>query len=49
MCEQVKSQSILRFKKKRGEVEPDVVAHVQRLVRRFLDESSHHDRPVAGG
>ncbi len=36
MCEQVKSQSVLRFKRKRGEASPEIVAQVQRLIGIFL-------------
>ena len=37
MCEQVKSQSVLRFKRKRGEASPETVAQVQRLIGIFLN------------
>ena len=37
MCEQVKSQSVLRFRRKRGAASPEIVSQVQRLVGVFLN------------
>jgi hypothetical protein len=37
MCEQVKSQSIERFRNVRGEVPDDLVKMVQQIVGRFID------------
>lgn len=36
MCEQVKSQSLERFRRRRGEIDPAKVARVTGLVARFL-------------
>jgi mRNA interferase MazF len=36
MCEQVKSQSLLRFKRKRGTINPDSLDRVQHLVGIFI-------------
>jgi mRNA interferase MazF len=37
MCEQLKSQSLLRFRRKRGDVSPVTLTAVRRLVHVFLD------------
>ena len=37
MCEQVKSLSVLRLRKKRGTVPTEAVAHIQATVSRFID------------
>jgi mRNA interferase MazF len=37
MCEQAKSLSILRFKRRRGVVSREIVDQVQRLVGRFIE------------
>lgn len=40
MCEQVKSQSLLRFKRKRGTVSPEITEHVQHRVGIFIHARS---------
>jgi len=37
MCEQIKSQSLLRFRRKRGDASPETVEQVWGLVGIFLD------------
>lgn len=37
MCEQAKSQSILRFKRRRGQVNRNITEQVQRLVGTFIE------------
>lgn len=37
MCEQVAAQSLLRFRKKRGEVSQDMLDQVQAVVGMFID------------
>ncbi len=37
MCEQVTAQSLLRFRRKRGEVSQDTLAQVQAVVGMFID------------
>jgi mRNA interferase MazF len=36
MCEQVKAQSLLRFKRPRGHADVDLLEYVQAMIRRFL-------------
>lgn len=36
MCEQAKSQSLLRFRRKRGDMDAETVEAVQEMVRRLL-------------
>ena len=40
MCEQVKSQSLIRFQRKRGAVTTETLVTVQRLVGLFIDRPS---------
>lgn len=37
MCEQVKSQSVLRFRRKRGNASPETLAAVRRRIALFFD------------
>jgi hypothetical protein len=38
MCEQVGAQSLLRFRRKRGEVSAETLEAVQRIVGMFIDQ-----------